>query len=270
MLQNNGGHVKGFFFTQLAVVVLICLLSAPAWTADNAVRVMRVILYKHGVGYFERQAKLDSTSAVTLEFRAPEISNVLKSMTLLTPGGSVGSVSYEASDPLEKQLREYSLSLPAGAAPTSQALYRAPDDVLLELVPKGEPATSSREIVLMGKVKVLIGQPSDTTIRYLSSPDLSVKPAKAAVPTLAAGAEWVFEVKVRPGKGAAKGSSWVKMLLTYRPDGAAISAAVSADLKAYPNELLRERLLKSIAERKDPVNRAVGHLFLKPPFAGNM
>lgn len=108
--------MKRGVFTRLMVAVLIGLLSAPAWAADTTVPVTRVILYKHGVGYFERQGKLDGTSDVTLEFKAAEMSDVLKSMTLLTPGGSVESVSYEAAEPLDKQLREYSFSLPAGAS----------------------------------------------------------------------------------------------------------------------------------------------------------
>jgi hypothetical protein len=118
----------------------------------------------------------------------------------------------------------------------------------------------------VGKLKVLIGQPTEMAVRFFSSSNLSVKPTDVAVLTLAAGAERVFEVKVRPVKGAAKGRSWVTMLLTYRPDAAAISAAVSADLKAYPHEELRERLLKIIAEHKGPVKLATGYRFLNPPF----
>ena len=83
-----------------AALVLICLLTIPAWAADTSLPVRRVVLYKHGVGYFEREGKLPGSGDVTIEFKASQMSDVLKSLTLLGAGGAVTGISYEASDPL--------------------------------------------------------------------------------------------------------------------------------------------------------------------------
>jgi hypothetical protein len=154
------------------------------------------------------------------------------------------------------------------AMPSSKGFYRLPDDLSLELVPAGEATPSpSGEMAFLGKVRVLIGQPTEMSVDFLSSPDLVVEPVKVPVPATATGSERAFEVKVRPGTGAATENPWVKMVVTYRPDIAALSAAVSAELKDHPNEQLRKGVLKSIGEQKDPAKRATLYTFSEPPFA---
>lgn len=75
--------------------------------------IRRVILYKHGVGYFERQGTVDGDSEVTLAFRASEMNDVLKSLTTLDlTGGHVASISYESTAPLSKQLEDIAIRLP--------------------------------------------------------------------------------------------------------------------------------------------------------------
>ncbi len=103
-------------FRKTAAVALLWLLAAPLWAAETVLPVRRVVLYKHGVGYFEREGKLDGRGDVLLEFKASEMSDVLKSLTLLGAGGAVSGVSYEASDPLAKQLQQFAFSLPQGAS----------------------------------------------------------------------------------------------------------------------------------------------------------
>lgn len=103
-------------FRKMAAVALICLLAGPLLAAETILPVRRVVLYKHGVGYFEREGKLDGRGDVLLEFKATEMSDVLKSLTLLGAGGTVTGVSYEASDPLGKQLQQFSFSLPKEAS----------------------------------------------------------------------------------------------------------------------------------------------------------
>jgi len=101
---------------KMAALALIGLLAAPLWAAETTLPVRRVVLYKHGVGYFEREGKLDGRSDVLLEFKISEMSDVLKSLTLLGAGGSITGVSYEASDPLAKQLQQFAFSLPKEAS----------------------------------------------------------------------------------------------------------------------------------------------------------
>lgn len=73
----------------------------------------RVVLYKHGVGYFEREGPIEGDAALTLTFRHSEVSDVLKSLTVLDlNGGHVTSVSYDSTKPLEQLLAEVALTIP--------------------------------------------------------------------------------------------------------------------------------------------------------------
>src|SRR3984957_5118668 len=73
----------------------------------------RIVLYKHGVGYFEREGAVEGEEAMTLTFKQAEVSDVLKSLTVLDlDGGHVASVSYDSTKPLEQLLDEVALSIP--------------------------------------------------------------------------------------------------------------------------------------------------------------
>jgi len=75
--------------------------------------ITRIVLYKHGVGYFEREGKVDGEATVALTFKQGEVSDVLKSLTVLDlDGGHIASVSYDSTKPLEQLLAEVSLSIP--------------------------------------------------------------------------------------------------------------------------------------------------------------
>src|SRR5271166_5140657 len=72
-----------------------------------------VILYKHGVGYFERESPVEGDATLSLTFKQSEVSDVLKSLTVLDlDGGHVASVSYDSTKPLEQLLAEVSLVIP--------------------------------------------------------------------------------------------------------------------------------------------------------------
>ncbi|RMF65119.1 MAG: hypothetical protein D6742_13325 [Cyanobacteria bacterium J069] len=61
-----------------------------------------MVLYKHGVGFFERLGPLGSESSVTLTFKKEEMNDILKSLAAFPQGdGQVVNVSYET--PEEKQ-----------------------------------------------------------------------------------------------------------------------------------------------------------------------
>ncbi len=78
-----------------------------------ALPITRVVLYKHGVGYFEREGSVDGDATLSLTFKQSEVSDVLKSLTVLDrDGGHVASVSYDSTKPLEQLLAEVSLSIP--------------------------------------------------------------------------------------------------------------------------------------------------------------
>src|SRR2546425_979220 len=59
--------------------------------------IRKVVLYKHGVGYFERRGDVQGDASVDLHFKAPEMNDVLKSLTTLDlSDGTVSSISYES------------------------------------------------------------------------------------------------------------------------------------------------------------------------------
>ncbi len=73
----------------------------------------RIVLYKHGVGYFEREGSLEGDTLLQLTFKQAEVSDVLKSLTVLDlDGGRVASVSYDSTRPLEQLLGDIALSIP--------------------------------------------------------------------------------------------------------------------------------------------------------------
>src|SRR5262245_28047824 len=75
--------------------------------------IRRVVLYKHGVGYFEREGAVEGDATLELTFKQTEVSDVLKSLTVLDEGGGhVASVSYDSTKPLEQLLADVALSIP--------------------------------------------------------------------------------------------------------------------------------------------------------------
>lgn len=75
--------------------------------------VTRVVLYKHGVGYFEREGHVEGDGEIALTFKQPEVSDVLKSLTVLDlDGGHIASVSYDSTKPLEQLLADIAFTIP--------------------------------------------------------------------------------------------------------------------------------------------------------------
>jgi len=75
--------------------------------------IRRVVLYKHGVGYFERETQIEGDRSLSLSFKQREVSDVLKSLTVLDlDGGTVSAVSYDSTTPIEQLLAEIALSIP--------------------------------------------------------------------------------------------------------------------------------------------------------------
>ena len=75
--------------------------------------VKRIVLFKHGVGYFEREGRIEGDTAIELQFKAAEMNDVLKSLTALDlDGGAISSISYESTKPTARLLEEVAIELP--------------------------------------------------------------------------------------------------------------------------------------------------------------
>src|SRR2546423_15272787 len=75
--------------------------------------IRKVVLFKHGVGYFERHGSVKGDATLDMYFKADEMNDVLKSLTTLDLGnGIISSVSYESMKPIERQLEDIAIRLP--------------------------------------------------------------------------------------------------------------------------------------------------------------
>jgi hypothetical protein len=144
--------------------LLIPALSAAAVLAADF-PVQEVVLYKHGVAYFERAGDLKAGETARLDFKAEDMNDVLKSLTITDrSGGKIGGVRYDASEPLEKRLQDFPFavgqqaSLPAFLDQMKGArleLKVGPETVVGTIVGartvtgEGTPRPVEREIVVL-------------------------------------------------------------------------------------------------------------------------
>jgi hypothetical protein len=87
-------------------------LACASLLAAADLPVRQVILYKHGVGYFERSGTLGPGESARLDFKASEMNDVLKSLTVEDRGGGkVAGVRYDSAEPWEQKQGEFPFSI---------------------------------------------------------------------------------------------------------------------------------------------------------------
>ena len=122
-------------FTRL----LVTLLSLTAlFGAELPVR--KVALFKHGVGYFERSGPLAPGEAARLDFKASEMDDVLKSLTV-SGAGTVSGLRYDAAIPLNQRLSEFPFQLLSGQPLT--ALLDQLKGAAVEITSSGKTVTGA-------------------------------------------------------------------------------------------------------------------------------
>ncbi|MGH9628950.1 MAG: DUF4139 domain-containing protein [Bryobacteraceae bacterium] len=83
--------------------VIFVLAAALGSAVELPVR--EVVLYKNGVGYFERTGDVPAGESARLNFKASEMNDVLKSLTIRDDGGArISGVRYDSNEPLERKL----------------------------------------------------------------------------------------------------------------------------------------------------------------------
>jgi len=81
--------------------------------------ITQVIVYKHGVAYYQRQGTVNGNTVIELSFKAEQMNDVLKSLTTLDwDGGSFSAVSYDSEESAERRLSALNIQVPKGAAIT--------------------------------------------------------------------------------------------------------------------------------------------------------
>ena len=92
---------------------LALTMTATLFAADLPVR--EVVLYKHGVGFFERWGTLGAGETARIDFKADDMNDVLKSLTVTDRGGGkIAGVRYDASEPLDERLKDFPFQVGAG------------------------------------------------------------------------------------------------------------------------------------------------------------
>jgi hypothetical protein len=80
--------------------------------------VKKVVLYKHGMGYFERIGRVKDDATITLDFKADQMQDLLTSLFAIDYGGKITSIGYDSKDPIHKQLENILIRVQEDAALT--------------------------------------------------------------------------------------------------------------------------------------------------------
>jgi len=142
-----------------------------------ATKITRVVLYKHGVASFERQAQVENDQVVSLAFKHTEMNDVLKSLTVLdlSGAGTIASISYENNKPIDKRLDECPFSIRNMSSFIDILAELKGVEVTLEVkgqTLQGAIATTS-EITANHETHRFISIWSDQTLRFLNLADVS-------------------------------------------------------------------------------------------------
>jgi hypothetical protein len=94
---------------------LLAACVSTAMAADIPIR--EVILYKSGVGYFERGGVLRPGESGRLDFKASDMNDVLKSLTISGQNGSkITGLRYDSSEPLDQKLADFPFKIDGQAS----------------------------------------------------------------------------------------------------------------------------------------------------------
>jgi hypothetical protein len=90
----------------LRIVPITAAFLATSMAADLPIRT--IVIYKNGLGYFERRGPLAAGESARLDFKSTDMNDVLKSLTLEDRGGGkITGIRYDSSEPLAQKLAEF-------------------------------------------------------------------------------------------------------------------------------------------------------------------
>ncbi len=85
---------------------------ADSASGESRLPLSQVALFSSGVGYFQRDGRVEGDARLELEFRAAEVNDLLKSLVLRDfDGGTVRAVTYTSRDPLTRSLQSFAIDL---------------------------------------------------------------------------------------------------------------------------------------------------------------
>ncbi len=130
----------------MMIRTLFGLLLGAALAVPAELPVTQVVLYKHGLGFFERAGTLGPGESARLDFDAAEMNDVLKSLTIDVRGGKISGLRYDSMDPLSHTLAQFPFQI-GGAQPLSGMLDQLKGARLELKVPNNTVMPSTVETV---------------------------------------------------------------------------------------------------------------------------
>lgn len=106
----------------VSALIMICLWASfvfgnTEYKNAPSLPITKVVLYKHGLGYFEREAKVNGNSLLSFAFREEQMKDLLTSFFAVDFGkGRITSIRYDTRDPLSRQLQDVLVKVPEDAA----------------------------------------------------------------------------------------------------------------------------------------------------------
>ena len=85
--------------------------AATAQDAAQPIPLKEVFLFTSGIGYFQRSAEITGNRSFELSFRTEQVNDVLKSLVVLDPSGSIKPVTYTANEPVSRRIRSSGIAL---------------------------------------------------------------------------------------------------------------------------------------------------------------
>ena len=87
---------------------------------ESAPPITKIVLYKHGMGYFERVGTVKDNSVISMSFKTNQMQDLLTSLFAidLSGNGKITTINYDSKDPIDKQLENILIRVPEGAALT--------------------------------------------------------------------------------------------------------------------------------------------------------
>lgn len=100
--------------SSVVFVAAAAFLAVSAGSLAQEIPVRRVVLYKNGVGYVERSGEVSAQGPISLTFRADEMTDVLKSLSVGATNGSVERVRFSTDESLDEKLKAFPFRINPG------------------------------------------------------------------------------------------------------------------------------------------------------------
>lgn len=112
----------GKYFKNIILITVLFIVIFANFDISKAIDVeppaiKKVVLYKHGMGYIEREGKVTNNAVFSLFFRDEQMKDLLKSFFAVDlNGGKITSIQYETKTPLSKRLQDILIDVPEQSA----------------------------------------------------------------------------------------------------------------------------------------------------------